>query len=130
MKKFITACAVMACTLSLYAKDIKEFVVTTSPKMSCENCENKIKGNLRFEKGVKKIVTDLQNQVVVVIYDADKTNEDNLRDAFGKLNYKVTKIAGEASSSVVVGTSCKTKKQSCCNRADSCANKTDCHDKN
>lgn len=47
---------------------------TTSPQMHCENCENKIKGNLRFEKGVKKIVTDIDSQTVTVTYDADKTS--------------------------------------------------------
>ena len=35
------------------AKDIKTVVVTTQPQMHCSGCENKIKGNLRFEKGVK-----------------------------------------------------------------------------
>lgn len=77
-------------TVSISAKDIKEFVVTTQPQMSCQNCEKKIKNNLRFEKGVTNIQTDLENQVVIVSYDADKTNEANLTKAFGKLDYKVT----------------------------------------
>lgn len=77
---------------SMWAKDIKVYVVTTTPPMSCQNCENRIKGNLRFEKGVKKIETDLEHQRVTVTYDADKTNENNIEEAFGKLNYKVTKI--------------------------------------
>ena len=30
-------------------------VVTTQPQMHCENCEKKIKSNIRFVKGTKKI---------------------------------------------------------------------------
>ena len=89
MKKLLTLCLLMIATMTLSAKTIKEFVVTTQPQMSCQNCENKIKKNLRFEKGVTNITTDLQNQVVVVTYDADKTNEENLTQAFAKLDYKV-----------------------------------------
>ena len=43
----------MLLSMSLSAKDIKTVVVTTQPQMHCENCEKKIKGNLRFEKGIK-----------------------------------------------------------------------------
>uniref|UniRef100_UPI004026F15A hypothetical protein n=1 Tax=Prevotella sp. TaxID=59823 RepID=UPI004026F15A len=36
----------------LFAKDIKTVVFTTTPQMHCAACENKIKSNLRFEKGL------------------------------------------------------------------------------
>ena len=41
------------------AKDIRKVVFKTNPEMHCANCENRIKNNLRFEKGVKDIQTDL-----------------------------------------------------------------------
>ena len=85
-------------TMTLYAKDIKEYVVTTNPQMSCQNCENKIKGNLRFEKGVKKVETNLKEQTVTVTYDADKTDEAKLAEAFGKLNYQVRKVGDKNAS--------------------------------
>lgn len=56
--------------------------------MSCVNCENKIKSNLRFEKGVKDIVTSLDNQTVTVTYDDKKTDETKLRKALAKLGYE------------------------------------------
>lgn len=93
MKKLIVAALIALSTLTLGAKEIKELVVTTQPQMSCENCEKRIKGNLRFEKGVKKIVTDRPNQRVTVTYDADKTTEAAIAEAFAKLNYKVKKVA-------------------------------------
>lgn len=84
------AIALLSATAAL-AKDIKTFCVTTTPQMHCANCENKIKNNLRFEKGVKDIATDIPSQTVTVSYDSDKTNEANLTAAFGKIGYQVTK---------------------------------------
>lgn len=102
-------------TMTIYAKDIKEYVVTTNPQMSCQNCENKIKGNLRFEKGVKKVVTNLKEQTVTVTYDADKTDEAKLAEAFGKLNYEVKKVGVTAASTKDCTKShCDGKLESCC----------------
>ena len=74
------------------AKDIKTVVVTTQPQMHCENCEKKIKGNLRFEKGVKEIQCDIEGQRVTITYDADKTNSDAIIQSFGKFGYKATEV--------------------------------------
>ncbi|MDE6227713.1 MAG: cation transporter [Muribaculaceae bacterium] len=91
MKKFLMAIALGAAALSVSAKDLKEVTYTPEPRMTCENCEKKIKGNIRFEKGVKKIETNLEKQTITITYDADKTTEAKLEEAFSKLKYKVTK---------------------------------------
>ena len=75
------------------AKDIKTIVVTTTPQMHCESCENKIKGNMRFEKGVKKIETSILDQTVTIEYDADKTSVDKLIEAFKKFGYEAEPVA-------------------------------------
>ena len=75
-----------------FAKDIKTVIVTTTPQMHCESCENKIKGNLRFEKGVKKIETSIQDQTVTIEYDADKTSVEKLIEAFKKFGYEAEPV--------------------------------------
>ena len=50
MKRSVLALAMGLLAITAMAKTIKTTVFTTSPQMHCENCENKIKGNLRFEK--------------------------------------------------------------------------------
>lgn len=87
MKKilFTLMLAVVATVAS--AKDIKTVIFTTMPQMHCENCENKIKGNLKFEKGVKKIETSVEKQKVYVTYDADKTSVEKLQKGFEKFGY-------------------------------------------
>ena len=97
MKKIVVA-LMLAAVSSVYAKELKEFVVTTDPQMVCHNCEAKIKGNMRFEKGVKKVETDLDNQIVTITYDAEKTDEKKLAEAFRKLKYDVRKVTVDTTS--------------------------------
>lgn len=116
MKKFILTFIVCLFTFSLYAKDIQELVVTTIPQMSCQNCENKIKGNLRFEKGIKKIETNLAEQRVTIEYDAEKTDPQKIEKAFDKIGYKVEVIEeGNEPQSQPASTVQKTCSGNCCN---------------
>ena len=97
MKKLVMFFAIMIMAFTVEGKDIKTLVLTTNPQMHCENCENKIKNNIRFEKGVKSIETDIAAQTVTIVYDADKTTEDAIIQAFAKINYTARKVAcGEA----------------------------------
>lgn len=113
MKTRIVTLAMMLCfVVAAMAKDIKTVVLTTSPQMHCENCENKIKTNIRFEKGVKEITTDLKTKTVTIKYDADKTNVDNIIKGFAKIDYKAAVAgsgAGEAKSDAA-----SAKASSCC----------------
>lgn len=88
MKKLIAMTLLLTTTMVAMAKDIKTAVFTTTPQMHCEACENKIKNNLRFEKGVKNIQTNVEEQKVTVKYDADKTTPEKLQKGFEKFGYK------------------------------------------
>ena len=76
--KILWLVAALFCATTAFGKDIKTVVFKTTPEMHCNNCETKIKNNLRFEKGVKEIVTDLGDKTVTVKYDADKTTVEAL----------------------------------------------------
>ena len=95
MKKVLVLGAMMLTAVVGMAKDNKTVVFTTNPKMHCENCEKKIKGNLRFEKGVKNIITDLKTKTVTIEYDADKTNVQNLINGFKKIKYEAKEVRKE-----------------------------------
>ena len=92
MKKFIVLTAMLLTMIMASAKDIKTVVLTTEPPMHCEGCEKRIKENIRFEKGVKKIVTDVEHQTVTITYDADKTTVENIIKGFEKINYNATEV--------------------------------------
>lgn len=78
--------------LSVMAKDIKTIIFTTNPQMHCENCEKKIKNNVRFVRGVKSIETNVDSQTVTIKYDADKTTPEKIRDGFAKIGYTVKEL--------------------------------------
>lgn len=92
MKKIILSAMLVLAAVSASAKDIRTLVVTTNPEMHCESCENKIKGNLRFEKGIKKIETSIPDQTVTITYDADKNNAEDIVKVFGKFGYEAKDV--------------------------------------
>ena len=112
--------------LATSAKSQKESAVavfTVSPQMTCQNCENRIKSNIRFEKGVTDITTDLNGQTVSVTYNPKKTSPEKIINAFKKIGYSAT-IADP--SAVNTGTGCCTRdKKGCCkgDKGDCCKDK-------
>ncbi len=92
MKKLLTFATLALAFVYVQAKDIKTVVFTTTPQMHCAACENKIKNNLKYEKGVKLIETNIEEQKVTVTYDADKTSVDKLEKAFEKFNYQARQL--------------------------------------
>ena len=72
--KLIAIMAAVCFTATCFAKDIKIVVLNTDPQMHCANCESKIKNNIRFEKGIKEIETNLADKTVTIKYDADKNH--------------------------------------------------------
>lgn len=92
MKKVLFAVAMMA-AVSAHAKDIHKLVVKTTPEMHCENCENKIKKNVRFAKGVKSIQTSLKDQTVTIEYDAEKGTQAGITKEFKKIGFEVKVVS-------------------------------------
>ena len=93
MKRILTfSLSLLLCSTVALAKDIKTLVVTTTPQMHCENCEKKIQSNVRFVKGVKAIVTNLEKQTVSIKYDADKTSTEAIVAAFKKIGFSVREL--------------------------------------
>ena len=88
MKRSVLALAMGLIAITAMAKTIKTTVFTTSPQMHCENCEKKVKNNMRFEKGVKELSTELKNKTVSITYDAEKTDVKKLQAGFKKFNYE------------------------------------------
>ena len=97
MKKTILISALVALT-SLCAPAAKNTAktdtlrATTTPQMHCSGCENRIKQNIRFVKGVKKIETSVEKQTVTIIYDKTKSTPADFTAAFKKIGYTITPV--------------------------------------
>ena len=87
-KRMLTALVITLLSVTaVMAKDIRTAVFKVS-QMHCENCERKVKNNIRFEKGVKELATELNTKTVTITYDAEKTNVKNLQAGFKKFEYE------------------------------------------
>ena len=92
MKKLIAITALTLMMGSVFAEDIKTIVYTPTPKMTCANCEKKIKTNVRFVKGTKKIETSLKDQTITITYDADKAKPADYVEALAKIGRQVEEV--------------------------------------
>ena len=93
MRKFVMMMVLLLSVTIVNAKDIRTLVVTTTPQMHCQNCENRVKNNLKDAKGIKSVETSVENQTVTIQYDAKKTNEETLIKAFEGFGFNARKLA-------------------------------------
>ena len=90
MKKNLLAAFMLAVAGNTFAKTPADtLVVTTLPQMHCQNCEKKIKSNIRFVKGTRKIDTSVDEQKVTIVYDSKKADYDDFVAAFRKIGYEI-----------------------------------------
>lgn len=95
MKKMSIMMALAMASLSVAAQQTKTtdtLRVFTTPQMHCANCEKKIKGNIRFVKGVKKIETSVPKQTVTIVYDSKKSNYEDFVEAFRKIGFTIDRV--------------------------------------
>ena len=83
-----------ALLMGIAASNLRVVILTPSPQMHCESCETKIKSNMRFEKGVKKIETNIERQEVTITYDPKKNDVKGLQAAMKKIGYE-TKVVSD-----------------------------------
>ena len=88
--------AILTILLGFHSNELRVAVLTPTPQMHCTNCENKIKSNMRFEKGVKKVETDIENQHVTITYDASKNNVEGLQAGMKKIGYDTKVVSDKA----------------------------------
>lgn len=90
MKKIILSVMVALMAAGASAETLKTVVVTPTPKLTCQNCEKKVKDNVRFVKGTKKIETSVKDNTVTITYDADKAKVADYEVAFKKIGRNIT----------------------------------------
>ena len=92
MKKNLLVAFMLVVAGNTFANTVADtLVVTTQPQMHCQGCENKIKSNIRFVKGTKKIDTSVEDQKVTIVYDCKKAKYDDYVEAFKKIGYEIKK---------------------------------------
>ncbi len=93
MKKYLLLLIAMLTMSVASAKDVQT-VTFRVDEMKCVNCEAKVKNNISYVKGVKKLVTDVAHKTVSVNFDAEKTSVADLQAAFKKFGYSAEVVYG------------------------------------
>ncbi len=71
--------------------------VTFVSSIDCAGCVKKVEGNIPYEKGVKDLKVNLDDQTIYIKYDATKTDKEKLAAAIVKLGYTAEeKVVEEA----------------------------------
>ncbi len=95
MKNIINV-LMISLALLLGAVQLRQLVVKPTPQMHCEKCENKIKKQLSYERGVRKVDTSLDKQTITITYDGSKTNKEKLQKSLSDIGYTTQVVKDEA----------------------------------
>lgn len=80
-------------------KELKTVCFTSN--MDCADCENTILEYVKFEKGVKNLKVDHVSNTVMIVYAANKNNDEALAKAIQKKGYKAEKITPDQYEKIV-----------------------------
>lgn len=108
MKKILTLFVMLTLAVAVFAGEKIKTVFTLDHQMS-ENCEKKIKTNLRHEKGVSAIDVSLKANTITITFDKDKTDDAKLLDAFKKIGFNAMVVTD--------GSAHQGTNQGCCGNA-------------
>lgn len=86
IKKLFFLLVAMLVSATASAKDLRTIVFKVE-QMVCVNCEGHVKRNIAYEKGVKKMKTNIEQKTVQITFDADVTSIEKLQKGFEKNGY-------------------------------------------
>ena len=81
-------------TVSAQAKKeaTKDGSVVFKVNVDCHSCEQKIKKNIPFERGVRNVTVNLEKQQVAIEFQPNRTNKDKLKQAIVKLGFTCEEV--------------------------------------
>lgn len=92
MKKLLSLVIALFATLTFTTEAnaaVKERITCViEAEIHCQGCANKIEKNIAFEKGVKALKINLEDQTVTVTFVKGKNTAEDLAKAITKLGYK------------------------------------------
>ena len=74
----------------------KDGTVVFSVDMDCHSCEQKVKKNIPFERGVKDVSTNLDKKLVTIKYQPSRTDKDKLKKSIEKLGFTCEEVKEKA----------------------------------
>src|SRR5689334_10128806 len=104
MKKIFLIIATLFFVSNVFAQNAEVKIKTSAV---CGTCKKTIEHDLLFEKGIKKVTLDLDSNVVTVVYNPKKTDEEKIRIALTKIGYDADDIPADSASYSKLPDCCK-----------------------
>ena len=83
---------VLFATTGVFAQAKPEEEVKIKTSAVCKMCKATIEKNLAYEKGIKSAILDVPTQTVTVVYNAKKTNVNNIKKAITETGYDAEEL--------------------------------------
>ena len=111
IKILLLVTVVVLTNLVTFAAKKEEKTVVFNVVMHCKNCKARVDKNIPYEKGVKKLKSDLETQTVAITFREDKNTIENLRKALvEKAKVEVKGIRTEVGKDKVCTSGCCSSK--------------------
>jgi len=91
---FVAVSFFSATTLQAQQRSKTETVVIKS-SVVCGMCEEKVKKELAFEKGVTDIQVNLKERLITVDYRPNRTDEEKIKKAITKIGYDADELLAD-----------------------------------
>jgi copper chaperone CopZ len=100
---------VVATTGTLYGQkaDKKTETVEIKSSVVCGMCEERVKKDLAFEKGVKDVAVNLETKVISVTYRTDKTDKEKIKKAITNIGYDADEMMANETAYEKLPAGCK-----------------------
>ena len=100
---------VVATTGTLYGQkaDKKTETVEIKSSVVCGMCEERVKKDLAFEKGVKEVAVNLETKVISVTYRTDKTDKEKIKKAITNIGYDADEMMANETAYKKLPACCK-----------------------
>lgn len=69
--------------------------VTYSTSITCDMCVNTIMNSLPKEKGVKNVITSIENKTVTVTFQKERNNTEQIKRSIEKLGFTAKPLPAE-----------------------------------
>jgi mercuric ion binding protein len=94
LKGIIAALMITVCGISVsFSQNDTTVVIKTSAR--CGQCKEKIENALSFEKGIRKVVFDVDKKVITVQYNTKKTDIQKVKTAITKVGYDADEMPAD-----------------------------------
>lgn len=101
MRFFLILVVGLSVAMSAQAQKKGEKTVVYNATMHCGSCKAKVEKNIAFEKGVKDLKVNLDDQTITVTFREDKNSAEGIKKAIEKLEIPVKSMAeGQAKENV------------------------------